>query len=107
MKRPPPAAQRDKQTVAVSSLAAAALLTALKAVVGVLTGSLGLLAEAAHSLLDLVAACVTYLSVGAADRPADPDHPFGHGKIENLSAFVETALLVVTSVWITWEAVRR
>jgi len=107
MERPLPAAPRDKQTVAVGSLIAAAGLTVLKALVGVLTGSLGLLAEAAHSLLDLLAACVTYLSVGAADRPADPDHPFGHGKIENLSAFVQTALLVLTSAWITWEAIRR
>jgi cation diffusion facilitator family transporter len=93
--------------VALSSVAAAALLTTLKAVVGLLTGSLGILSEAAHSALDLVAAVITYTSVRVADKPADPEHPFGHGKVEHLSAFVQTALLAVTSVWIVVEALRR
>ncbi|HLW47769.1 MAG TPA: cation diffusion facilitator family transporter [bacterium] len=93
--------------MALSSVAAAALLTALKAAVGVLTGSLGILSEAAHSALDLVAAVITYTSVRVADQPADPEHPFGHGKVEHLSAFVQTALLAVTSVWIVVEALRR
>jgi cation diffusion facilitator family transporter len=86
---------------------AAALLATLKAAVGLLTGSLGILSEAAHSGLDLVAAVVTYTSVRVADQPADPQHPFGHGKVEHLSAFVQTALLAVTSVWIVVEALRR
>lgn len=102
-----PAAEWDKRSVAGTSVLAAALLTALKATVAILTGSLGLLAESAHSGLDLLAALVTYVSVRAAARPADPSHPFGHGKIENLSAFVQTALLLATSGWITWEAIRR
>jgi cation diffusion facilitator family transporter len=93
--------------VALSSVAAAALLTTLKATVGFLTGSLGILSEAAHSALDLVAAVITYTSVRVADKPADPEHPFGHGKVEHLSAFVETGLLAVTSVWIVVEAIRR
>lgn len=88
-------------------MAAAALLTVLKAAVGLLTGSLGILSEAAHSALDLVAAFVTYMSVRVADQPADPEHPFGHGKVEHLSAFIQTALLAVTSVWIVVEAIRR
>jgi cation diffusion facilitator family transporter len=88
-------------------VAAAAVLTALKAAVGLLTGSLGILSEAAHSALDLVAAVITYTSVRVADQPADPEHPFGHGKVEHLSAFVQTALLAVTSVWIVVEALRR
>jgi cation diffusion facilitator family transporter len=79
----------------------------LKAAVGLLTGSLGILSEAAHSGLDLVAALITYMSVRVADRPADPEHPFGHGKVEHLSAFVQTALLAVTSLWIVVEALRR
>ena len=93
--------------MALSSVAAAALLTTLKAAVGLLTGSLGILSEAAHSGLDLVAAVITYTSVRVADQPADPEHPFGHGKVEHLSAFVQTALLAVTSVWIVVEALRR
>ena len=89
------------------SLLAAALLVLLKTAVGLLTGSLGILSEAAHSGLDLVAAFVTFLSVRLADKPADSSHPFGHGKFEHLSALVETALLLVTCGWIAFEAVRR
>lgn len=98
---------QEKHAVALSSVVAAALLTGLKAAVGFLTGSLGILSEAAHSGLDLVAAAITYTSVRVADKPADPEHPFGHGKVEHLSAFVQTGLLAVTSVWIVSEAMRR
>ncbi len=98
---------REKRSVALSSLLAATLLTTLKVVVGVLTGSLGILSEAAHSGLDLVAAGITYLSVSLADRPADSSHPFGHGKFEHLSAFIQTALLLLTCAVIIFEAVRR
>ncbi len=98
---------REKQTVALTSMGAAVLLTALKLTVGVYTGSLGILSEALHSVLDLVAAAITYLSVRVSDKPADLDHPFGHGKVEHLSAFIETGLLIVTCGWIVWEAVRR
>jgi len=98
---------REKQSVALTSLLAASLLTGLKIAVGLLTGSLGILSEAAHSALDLVAAAVTYVSVRLADRPADSSHPFGHGKFEHLSAFVQTALLLVTCALIVLEAVRR
>lgn len=86
---------------------AAALLTILKTAVGLLTGSLGILSEAAHSALDLVAALVTYISVRLADRPADSSHPFGHGKFEHLSAFIQTGLLLLTCVWIVAEAFKR
>jgi cation diffusion facilitator family transporter len=97
----------QKRSAALGSVLAAGLLTTLKIVVGVLTGSLGILSEAAHSGLDFIAASVTYLSVRVADEPADQSHPFGHGKVEHLSAFVQTTLLVVTSVWIVYEAIRR
>jgi len=93
--------------VALTSVVAAVLLTTMKTVVGILTGSLGILSEALHSGLDLVAAAVTYLSVRVSDKPADSTHPFGHGKIEHLSAFVETGLLFITCGWIIWEAVQR
>src|SRR5208337_203111 len=98
---------QEKQAVALTSVVAAVVLLAMKLTVGLLTGSLGIISEAMHSGLDLVAALVTYFSVRVADKPADPAHPFGHGKIESLSAFVETALLFATCAWIIWEAVRR
>lgn len=98
---------REKQAVALASLFSAALLTGLKVTVGLLTGSLGILSEAAHSALDLVAALVTYISVRLADKPADSSHPFGHGKFEHLSAFVETGLLLVACAWIVIEAIHR
>ena len=72
-----------------------------------MTGSLGILAEAAHSGLDLVAAVVTYLAVKISGKPADRDHLYGHGKVENLSAFIETLLLIATCVWIIYEAIER
>jgi cation diffusion facilitator family transporter len=99
--------REEKRTVARNSLIAALGITFLKASVGLSTGSLGILSEAAHSALDLVAAFITLLSVRVSDKPADADHQYGHGKIENFSAFIETSLLLLTCVWIIWEAVRR
>jgi cation diffusion facilitator family transporter len=98
---------QEKQAVALTSVVAAVLLITMKLTVGLWTGSLGIISEAMHSGLDLVAAVVTYVSVRVSDKPADPAHPFGHGKIESLSAFVETTLLFVTCAWIIWEAIRR
>ncbi len=100
-------AGREKRSVALRSVAAAGVVTILKAVVGILTGSLGVLSDAAHSGLDLLAAIMTYFSVRISDRPADDSHPYGHGKVENLSAFVEIILLVATCIWISIEAARR
>jgi cation diffusion facilitator family transporter len=97
----------EKRAVAGNSVLAAIAVTALKIVVGVTTGSLGILSEAAHSGLDLIAAIVTFLSVRVSDKPADADHQYGHGKVENFSAFIETGLLLLTCVWIVYEAVRR
>ena len=97
----------EKQSAALSSLLAAVGLTAFKIVVGVLTGSLGILAEAAHSGLDLVAAGLTFVAVRLSGRPADHEHLYGHGKIENLSALAETLLLLLTCAWIVWEAIHR
>ena len=97
----------EKRTVALNSLLAAAAITALKLLVGLTTRSLGILSEAAHSGLDLVAAFITFLSVRVSDKPADAEHQYGHGKVENFSAFIETGLLLLTCIWIVWEAVRR
>lgn len=98
---------RDKRRVAFGSILASAAMTAAKLVVGLATGSLGILSEAAHSLLDLGAASLTYVAVRLSDRPADENHPFGHGKIEAVSALAETALLFLTAIWIVWEAIER
>jgi cation diffusion facilitator family transporter len=100
-------AEREKRAVALSSVVAAVGLTLVKIVVGLATNSLGILSEAAHSGLDLVAAVITLAAVRVSDRPPDREHPYGHGKVENLSALVETLLLLGTCVWIVIEAVRR
>ncbi len=102
-----PDANREKRLVASSSVLAAVFLTGMKLVVGILTGSLGILSEAAHSGLDLVAAGVTLFAVRVSGRPADREHTYGHGKVENLSALFETVLLLVTCVWIIYEATQR
>ncbi len=98
---------REKRTVAAASVAAAVFLTAIKLVVGLLSGSIGILSEAAHSALDLVAAVVTLVAVRASAKPADREHTYGHGKVENISALFETALLFATCGWIIVEAGER
>ena len=99
--------QHEKKAVALNSVWAAVGITCLKIVVGISTGSLGILSEAAHSGLDLVAAAVTFFSVRLSDKPADADHQYGHGKVENFSAFIETGLLLLTCIWIVYEAIKR
>src|SRR2546427_2189408 len=103
----PESMRAEKRAVAGNSVLAAFAITALKIVVGFTTGSLGILSEAAHSGLDLIAALVTYFSVSVSDKPADADHQYGHGKVENFSAFVETGLLLLTCAWIIYQAVER
>jgi cation diffusion facilitator family transporter len=100
-------ADREKRLAALSSVVAAIGLTTFKIIVGIATGSLGILAEAAHSALDLIAAIVTFLAVRFSGKPADREHLYGHGKIENLSALFETVLLLATCVWIIIEAINR
>jgi len=97
----------EKKAVALNSIYAAVGITLLKVTVGITTGSLGILSEAAHSGLDLVAAAITYFSVRVSDKPADADHQYGHGKFESFSAFIETGLLLLTCVWIVYEACKR
>lgn len=100
-------AEKEKKSAALTSIFAAVGLTAMKIVVGIMTGSLGILAEAAHSALDLLAAFVTFIAVSISDKPADENHKYGHGKVENLSALFETFLLLITCVWIIYESVQR
>src|SRR3989339_236206 len=100
-------ATKEKKSIALTSVIAAIFLTGFKLVIGLLTGSLGILSEALHSALDLVAAIITFFAVRFADVPPDEGHNYGHGKIENYSALVETLLLVITCAWIIYEAIRR
>lgn len=96
-----------KNRIALTSVLAAVFLTSFKLVVGLLTGSLGILSEALHSGLDLIAAIITLFAVRISDIPADNEHNYGHGKIENFSALIETFLLVITCFWIIYESVNR
>ncbi len=100
-------AAQEKSRVAITSVLAAAVLTLAKVVAGLATGSLGILSEAAHSALDLMAALMTVFAVRASAKPADEGHPYGHGKVESVSALFETLLLLVTCLWIIREAVKR
>jgi cation diffusion facilitator family transporter len=97
----------DKERAALASIAASASLTAAKAIVGLLTGSLAILSEAGHSLLDLAATVMTYFAVRVSGKPADAEHHYGHGKIESVTALAETALLFVLSALVVYEAAQR
>jgi cation diffusion facilitator family transporter len=99
--------EKEKNRVAMLSVIAAFFLTTFKFTIGFLTGSIGILSEALHSALDFVAAAITWFSVRISDKPADEDHHYGHGKIENLSALIETLLLLITCIWIIYEATNR
>ena len=98
---------QKKQAVALSSVIASLLLTAMKLVVGIMTGSIGIISEAAHSALDFGAAGLTLFAVRMSDKPADSKHHYGHAKVESVSALIETGLLIVTSVWIIYAAIDR
>ncbi len=95
-----------KRTAAISVLAAA-VMAFLKLWTGINSGSIGMLSEAAHSGLDLIASIIILASVTISDRPADEAHAYGHGKMENLAAFTETLLMVASVLWILAEAVER
>src|SRR5580693_4533136 len=97
----------EKERAALGSIAASAGLTIAKAIVGLLTGSLAILSEAGHSLIDLAATIMTYFAVRISGKPADDEHHYGHGKIESISALAETALLFLLSGIVIWLAVER
>ena len=98
---------KRKRTAALVSMLAACGMTALKLIAGLLTGSLGMLSDAAHSGLDLLGTALTLISVRISDKPADEEHPYGHARVETLSAFTETFLMGASCVWIVVEAVMR
>ena len=96
--------QDVKERVALTSIAASGGLTIAKAVVGLFSGSLALLSEAAHSALDFAATVMTWYAVRVSGKPADEEHHYGHGKVESVTALIETGLLFVLSAVVIWEA---
>src|SRR6201996_9043949 len=98
---------KQKRVAALVSMLAACGMTALKLTAGLLTGSLGMLSDAAHSGLDLLGTALTFFSVRISDKPADEDHPYGHARVETLSAFTETFLMGASCVWLVVEAIMR
>src|ERR1700758_4853635 len=100
-------AWRRPEVVAVASVGVGVALVVAKLVVGLLTGSLGLLSEAAPPFLDLAASAFPLVAVRTSRKPADTEHPYGHGRAENLAAFAEGVLLFVTAAGIAYEAIRR
>ncbi len=98
---------RRKTRAAVISVLSNATLVVGKVVIGLLTGSVSVISEAIHSGIDLVAAAIALFAVRTANRPADKDHPYGHGKIENLSGTVEAILILFAAAWIIYEAVHK
>src|SRR5437660_730123 len=99
--------QENKERVALTSIAASGGLTVAKAVVGLFSGSLALLSEAAHSALDFLATVMTWYAVRVSGKPADEEHHYGHGKVESVTALIATGLLFVLSAAVIWEAVKR
>ena len=96
-----------KTKVARLSVFSNASLIIMKLIVGVFTGSVSILSEAIHSTMDLIAAIIAFFSVRISDKPADEEHPYGHGKIENISGVIEALLIFAASIWIIVEAVKK
>lgn len=96
-----------KVKVARLSVASNMFLIAIKLIAGTLSGSVSIISEAIHSAMDLLAAVIAFFSVRVSDNPADEDHPYGHGKIENVSGVIEAILIFVAAIWIIYEAVHK
>ena len=98
---------RTKSGAAALSIASNSILIALKLAAGAITGSIAIITEAIHSLIDLVASVIAFISVRKADEPADEEHPYGHEKVENLAAKIEGILILVGAAVIVYEATHR
>ena len=98
---------RRKSNVAMLSVLSNASLMILKLVAGTLIGSVSVISEAIHSGMDLLAAIIAFFAVRKSGKPADEDHPFGHGKVENISGTVEAILIFIAACWIIFEATRK
>lgn len=96
-----------KEKAARLSIISNSSLIILKLITGLLTGSVSIISEAIHSTMDLIAAIVAYFSVKISNKPADENHPYGHGKVENISGVIEALLILVASVWIIAESIKK
>ena len=96
-----------KKFASVVSVTSNTLVIAAKLVVGVLSGSISIISEAVHSFADLLAAIITFFAVSRSSQPADKDHPFGHGKYEDVSGFIEGSLIILAGVFIILEASKK
>ena len=96
-----------KVRIARLSVLSNTVLIAMKLVVGLMSGSISILSEAIHSFMDLLAAIIAFFSVRVSDTPADENHPYGHGKFENISGVVEALLIFVAAFWIIYEAIKK
>jgi len=96
-----------KVSIARLSILSNSLLILMKLIVGIISGSVSIISEAIHSSMDLVAAIIAFLSVRVSDNPPDSKHPYGHGKIENISGVIEALLIFVAAIWIITEAVKK
>jgi len=99
--------QKQKTSVALLSVASNCMLVILKLITGILTGSISILSEAAHSSMDLIASVIAFFAVRISARRPDAEHPFGHGKVEDISALAEALLIVIAAVWIVVEAINK
>lgn len=97
----------NSSKVAFLSVISNSLVVILKIIVGLITGSVAILSEAIHSFLDLMASLITFFSVRIANKPADREHPYGHGKVENISGTIETLLIFVAGIWIIYECIHK
>ena len=96
-----------KISVARLSIISNTFLIILKVVAGILSGSVSIISEAIHSSMDLIAAIIAYFSVSVSDNPPDSRHPYGHGKVENISGVIEALLIFIAAIWIIFEAVKK
>jgi cation diffusion facilitator family transporter len=96
-----------KVSIARLSIVSNSLLIAMKLAVGLISGSVSIISETIHSSMDLVAAIIAFLSVKVSDNPPDSEHPYGHGKIENISGVIEALLIFIAAIWIIVEAVKK
>ena len=97
----------SKTKIARLSVASNTLLIVMKLVVGIISGSVSIISEAIHSSMDLIAAIIAFFSVSVSDNPPDSRHPYGHGKVENISGVIEAILILIAAIWIIIEAVKK
>jgi cation diffusion facilitator family transporter len=96
-----------KVNIARLSVASNTFLIIIKLVIGIISGSVSIISEAIHSLMDLIASIIAFLSVSVSDNPPDSRHPYGHGKFENISGVIEGLLILIAAIWIIVEAIRK